>query len=80
MQIQLRKEDEEWLLAQVAAGRFSSLDQAVAAAVDGLRADDEEMTWAEPLVAEGLAELDQGQAIPAEDVFAQIESRLRGKT
>jgi antitoxin ParD1/3/4 len=77
MQIRLTKEHEDWLRAQVAAGRFASLDDAIAEAVAGLRGDDDELAWARPLVAEGLAELDAGKAIPAEEVFARIEARLR---
>jgi len=79
MQIQLTKEHEEWLRAQVAAGRFSSLDEAVAEAIDGLRLEDDDLAWAKPLVAEGVAELDRGESIPAEEVFTRIEARLRDR-
>jgi antitoxin ParD1/3/4 len=79
MQIQLTKEHEEWLRSQVAAGRFSSLEEAVAEAIDGLKTEDDDLAWAKPLVEEGLAELDRGQAIPAEEVFARVEARLREK-
>lgn len=79
MQVHLTKDDEDWLRAQVAAGRFSSLDEALAEAINSLRAEDEELAWAKPLVDEGLAELDRGQAIPAEEVFARIEASLRQK-
>jgi antitoxin ParD1/3/4 len=80
MQVQLTKEHEEWLRKQVAAGRFSSLDEALAEAIDSLKVEDEELGWARPLVEEGLAELDRGEALPAEEVFARIEARLRQKT
>jgi len=79
MQIQLTKEHEEWLRTQVAAGRFVSLEEAVAEAIDGLRSEDEALTWAKPLVDEGLAELDRGESIPADEVFASVEARLREK-
>ena len=77
MSIQLTKEHEDWLLGQVAAGRFSSLEEAVAEAIDGLKSDGDDLAWAKPLVEEGVAELDRGEAIPAEEVFARIEARLR---
>jgi antitoxin ParD1/3/4 len=77
MQIHLTKDDEDWLRAQVAAGRFSSLDEALALAIDSLRAEDAELAWAKPLIDEGLAELDRGESIPAEEVFARIEMSLR---
>jgi len=79
MQIELPKEHEDWLRTQVAAGRFTSLEEAVAEAVANLKAEDDDLSWAEPLVKEGLAELDRGEAVPAEDVFTRIESRLREK-
>ena len=75
--IQLTKEQEEWLRAQVAEGRFSSLDEAVAEAIDFLKSSDDDLAWAKPLVDEGLAELDRGEALPAEEVFARIEGQLR---
>jgi antitoxin ParD1/3/4 len=80
MQIELTKEQEEWLRAQVAAGRFSSLDEAVAEAIEFLKDSDEELAWAKPLVDEGLAELDRGEAFAAEEVFARMEERLQKKT
>lgn len=80
MQIQLTREHEDWLRAQVAAGRFPSLEDAIAEAIDSLRSEDDDLAWAKPLVAEGLAELDRGEAIPAEEVFARIEARLREKS
>ena len=58
---------------------FSSLEKAVAEAIDSLKGDDDELAWAKPLVEEGLAELDRGEALPAEEVFARIEARLREK-
>lgn len=79
MQIELPKEHEDWLRTQVAAGRFASLEEAVAEAIATLKAEDDDLVWADPLVAEGLAELDRGEAIPAEDVFARVEARLREK-
>jgi Arc/MetJ-type ribon-helix-helix transcriptional regulator len=79
MQIQLTKEHEEWLRSQVAAGRFSTLEEAVAEAIDSLKTEDDDLARAKPLVEEGVGELDRGQAIPAEEVFARIEARLREK-
>ena len=76
MQIQLTKEHEDWLRAQVADGRFSSLDEAVAEAIDFLKSSDDDLAWAKPLVDEGLAELDRGEAGPAEEVFARIRRAI----
>jgi antitoxin ParD1/3/4 len=79
MQIHLTKDDEDWLRAQVAAGRFSSLDEALAEAIDALRAEDEELAWAKPLVDEGLAELERGESLPADEVFPRVQASLREK-
>lgn len=76
MQIDLPKEHEDWLRTQVAAGRFASLEEAVAEAIANLKAEDDDLAWADPLVAEGLAELDRGEGVPADDVFARMEFRL----
>ena len=81
MKIELNKEHEKWLRAQVASGRFTSLDQAVAEALDILMsANDDDLAWAKPLVAEGIAQLDRGEAIDAVEVFSRIEDGLREKT
>jgi antitoxin ParD1/3/4 len=77
MQIQLTKEHEDWLRTQVAAGRYPSLEDAVADAIDSLKQEDEDFAWAKPLVDEGIAELDRGETVAAEVVFARIEARLR---
>ena len=61
MQIQLTREHEDWLRAQVAAGRYASLEEAVAEAIEALKIEDEGLAWAEPLVEEGLAELDRAR-------------------
>jgi antitoxin ParD1/3/4 len=79
MQIQVTREDEDWLRLQVAASRYASLEEAVAEAIDALKSEDEDLAWAEPLIAEGRAELDRGEALPASEVFARIEAQLRQK-
>ena len=77
MNIQLTKEHEDWLRRLVAAGRFASLEDAIAEAVDKLKSEDHDLSSAKPLVDEGLSELDRGEAIPAEEAFARIEALLR---
>jgi|SoiMethySBSTD1v2_1073268.scaffolds.fasta_scaffold34459_7 Arc/MetJ-type ribon-helix-helix transcriptional regulator len=48
MQIQLTREDEDWLRSQVAGGRYASLEEAVAEAIEALKSGDEDLAWAEP--------------------------------
>jgi Arc/MetJ-type ribon-helix-helix transcriptional regulator len=54
-----------WLEAQVATGRFASLEEALASAVAQLQAQDEiDDGWAKPLIDEALEELDRGEGTP----------------
>ena len=65
MNIPLLPSQEDWLKAQVAAGRFASLEDAVASAVAGLQAQDAiDDTWAKPLIDEALDALDRGGGKP----------------
>jgi Arc/MetJ-type ribon-helix-helix transcriptional regulator len=77
MTIQLSPEQQQWLEAQVAAGHFSSLEQAVAVAIADLMATTEDdLDWAKPLVDEAAAELDRGEGVPADEAFARIYKSL----
>ena len=65
MNIPLPPDQEHWLKAQVAAGRFASLEEALSSAVAGLRAQDAiDDSWAKPLIDEALAALDRGEGTP----------------
>jgi Arc/MetJ-type ribon-helix-helix transcriptional regulator len=65
MNVPLRQAQEDWLKRQVAAGRFASLQEAVASAIARLQAhygiDD---SWAKPLIGEALEALDRGEGTP----------------
>jgi len=77
MTIQLSPEQQQWLEDQVAAGHFSSLDQAVAVAIADLMATvEDDLDWAKPLVDEAAAELDRGEGVPADEAFARIRKSL----
>jgi antitoxin ParD1/3/4 len=77
MTIQLSPEQQQWLEAQVAAGHFSSLEQAVAVAIADLMATaEDDLDWAKPLVDEAAAELDRGEGVPADEAFARIRKSL----
>ncbi|MFO1172953.1 MAG: hypothetical protein U1E49_18570 [Hyphomicrobiaceae bacterium] len=76
MKIEISAEHAEALKAAVSAGDFASVDEAVAAALDQLFMSDEDMSWAKPLVAEALAELERGEGIPAEKVFGELKARF----
>ncbi|HYD04879.1 MAG TPA: hypothetical protein VEC60_04100 [Reyranella sp.] len=73
MTIQLSPEQQRWLEAQVEAGHFASLEQAVAVAIaDLMAAVEDDLEWAKPLVDEAAAELDRGEGVPADEAFARI--------
>ena len=77
MTIQLSPEQQQWLEAQVAAGHFSSLEQAVAVAIADLMATaEDDLDRAKPLVDEAAAELDRGEGVPADEAFARIRKSL----
>ncbi len=78
MNIPLPSDQEDWLKAQVAAGRFASLEEAIASAVAGLRAQETiDDGWAKPLVDEALEALDRGEGTPWRkgEVFEKIKAR-----
>ncbi|WP_428667026.1 ribbon-helix-helix domain-containing protein [Reyranella sp.] len=77
MTIQLSPEQQQWLEDQVAAGHFSSVEQAVAVAIADLMAmAEDDLDWAKPLVDEAAAELDRGEGVPADEAFARIFKSL----
>ena len=78
MNIPLPPAQEDWLKAQVAAGRFASLEEAVASAVARLQAQDAiDDSWAKPLIDEALAALDRGEGTPWRkgEVLEKIKAR-----
>ena len=77
MTIQLSPEQQQWLEAQVAAGHFSSLEQAVAVAVADLMATiEDDLAWAKPLVDEAAAQLARGERVAAGEALARIRKSL----
>lgn len=83
MQIELKPNIAGILQAQVAAGDFQSVEDAVAAAVLGLSPDHDpsldDLSWTKPYIDAGLASLARGEAIPHEQVWAELEARFSAK-
>jgi antitoxin ParD1/3/4 len=78
MNIQLSPDQQAWLEAQVAAGRFSSVDDAVAIAVADLMAiSDDDLAWAKPYVDEARAAAARGEVVPLDDAAADIDAHLK---
>ena len=81
MNIRLKPETEEWLKTQVAEGRFESLEDAVEVLVAVDRSEQERLdamdwSWAKPYIEEGLAAIEAGDVIPAEEVHAEIRAQV----
>jgi predicted transcriptional regulator len=84
MQIRLNPDAEAYLKAQVASGRFRSVEEAI----DALARDDEaarveldaaDLSWAKPYIANGMADIEAGRTVPAETVHAALRDRFRAK-
>ena len=83
MNIRLKPDTEEWLKSQVAEGRYTSIEEAVEVLVAEERAeqallDAADLSWAKPYLEEGLAAIEAGQVVPAEEVHAKLLERLKG--
>ena len=84
MNIRLKPDTEEWLKAQVAAGRFESIEEAVEALVAEDRLtqaelDATDLSWAQPYIEEGLAAIEAGDLIPAEEVHKELLALMTSK-
>ena len=76
MNISLPKEQEEWLEAEVAAGHFSSVDEALRVAVAELKAlQEDDLAWAKPYVDEARAEIARGETIPGDEFLKWLRER-----
>jgi predicted transcriptional regulator len=84
MNIRLKPDTERWLQSQVEQGRFGSLEEAIEALV----LDDQitqaalektDLSWAQPYIDKGLADIEAGRTIPAEEVYADLRARLSRK-
>jgi antitoxin ParD1/3/4 len=76
MNISLSADQRAWLEAEVAAGRFTSVNEAVAAAVASLmdlEADD--FAWAKPMVDQARASVAKGNVVPGEDYLKRLATK-----
>jgi antitoxin ParD1/3/4 len=77
MNITLPADQRKWLEAEVAAGRFDSIDDALATAVAELMAiDADDLAWAKPYVEQARASVARGAVMSGEEFFRRLESRL----
>jgi len=77
MNIRLPADQQKWLEEQVAAGRFGSVDDAVAVAVADLMATDgSDLAWAKPYVDEARAAATRGEVVSLDEALADIDAHL----
>jgi predicted transcriptional regulator len=78
--IRLKPDTEQWLKTQVAEGRFESIEDAVEVLVAEDRMtqaelDATDLSWARPYIEEGLAAIEAGEVVPAEEVHRELLAR-----
>jgi antitoxin ParD1/3/4 len=77
MTITLHPSQQKWLEEQVAAGRFASVEDAVAVAIAELmEAQSDDFAWAKPYVDEARDAVARGEAISVDDAIADIDAHL----
>jgi predicted transcriptional regulator len=72
MSVAIRPEIVKLLEAQVAAGRFASVE----AAIETMALDDA-AAWARPYIEKGLADIEAGRTRPSADVHVEMRARYR---
>jgi hypothetical protein len=82
MNIRLKPETEEWLKAQVAAGRYPSVEEAVeillvAARIGQAPMNNPDLAWAKHYIDDGTAPRDTGGTIPSDEVQRELLSRVK---
>jgi antitoxin ParD1/3/4 len=73
MTINLPREQQEWLEAQIRAGAYDSVEEAVA---ERMHLDIEDLSWAKPLVDEARASIARGEGMTLEEHRKRIAERL----
>ena len=77
MNVKLPPEQQKWLEAEVAAGSFSSIDEALAVAVADLMAiHKDDFAWAKPYVEQARASVARGDVLSGEEYFKRLNAKL----
>ena len=76
MNISLPADQRAWLEAEVAAGHFNSVDEALAAAVASLMdLEGDDLAWAKPQVDEARASVAKGHVVSGEDYLKRLAAK-----
>jgi antitoxin ParD1/3/4 len=77
MNISLPKEQLDWLEAEVAAGHFSSIDEALSLAVAELKSlHENDLAWAKPYVDEAREQVVHGETVSGDEFFKWLDTRI----
>jgi antitoxin ParD1/3/4 len=77
MNITLPREQQEWLEAQVKAGAYESIDEAVASILaEHMQPDIDDLEWAKPLVEEARAAAERGETMTLEEYRQMMDERF----
>jgi antitoxin ParD1/3/4 len=77
MNITLTSEQQKWLEAQVAAGQFASIEEALSIAIADLKAlYDDHLAWTKPYVDQARASLGRGDVLSQEAYFQGLETKI----
>jgi antitoxin ParD1/3/4 len=77
MHVTLPPEQQQWLEAQVIAGHFSSVDEALATAVADLmsmHADD--FAWARPYVDHACVSIARGDVLSGQEFIQRLNAKI----
>jgi antitoxin ParD1/3/4 len=77
MNITLPAEQRKWLEAEVAAGHFDSIEDAIAAGVAELMSlNSDDLAWARPYVERARASVARGNVISGDEFFKRLARKL----
>ena len=77
MNITLPREQQEWLEAQVKAGAYDSIDDALSQFVaEHMEPDIDDLAWAKPLVDEARSSIARGEGMTLEEYRARMTERF----
>ena len=78
MTFTLTPEQEQRLEAEVAAGRFESIEQAVRMAIDHFVPPDiGDLSWAKPYIDVARAQIERGEFVTHEEFKREIAERIK---
>ena len=80
MRISLTPAQQKWLEAEVAAGRYASVEEAVRIAVDALMPPEvRDLSWTKPYLDEARESLARVEGVAPEEVFVKTDAWLKSR-